>query len=214
MGNLIQVTRFYWNLARKTKHPYFILQLRLYSHYIRRFFLSARDRCGTIIAQPSIIAMQKNSGENRGAFFSSFSPSVEGILRNGIPITSPTEMGNIAMKFYQEQFTQHKNNQSSIEIEAELIDQKLNQELQTIHPDHNFYVKFHDLKRIISCLKNNNPAGLDGVSNQIIKLLPSNRLVFITTTFNYMIQNLKYLQHWHTAEMVIPTLVESKNVET
>ena len=211
--NLIQIKRFYLDLARKTKLPYFILQLKLYSNYIRKvLFVHKRqmwsDHCATF-NNCNVKEFWRKSRRH----FSSFSPSVEGILHNGIPVTSPPEMCDIAMKFYQEQFTEHKNNQSLIEIEADLIDQKLNQELQVIHPDHNFYVKFHDLKRLISRLKNKNSTGLDGVSNKIIKLLPSNHLVFITTTFNYMIQNLKYPQHWHTAKMVLLSKTKSSMVE-
>ena len=200
-------------MARRTKHPYFILKLKLYSKYIRKVLFSHKrqiwnDYCANI-NNCNVKEFWRKSRHH----FSSFSPQIEGILQNGIPITSPPEMCDIAMKFYKEQFTEHKNNQSPIEIEADLIDQKLNQELQMTHSDHNFYVKFHDIKRLSSCLKNKNSTGLDGVSNQIIKLLPSNHLVFMTTTFNYMIQNLKYPQHWHTAKMVLLSKTKSPMVE-
>ncbi|CAF3356947.1 unnamed protein product [Rotaria sp. Silwood2] len=61
-----------------------------------------------------------------------------------------------------EQFIEHVNNQSPIEIEAEQVDQTLSQELQGVQPDQNFYIKFSDIKRLISTLKKKNSTGLDG----------------------------------------------------
>ena len=211
--NLIQIKRFYRDLARRMKHPYFILKLKLYSKYIRKvLFAHKRQMWNDYCANINNCNVKEFWRKSRRHFFSS-SPQIEGILQNGIPVTLSPEMCDIAMKFYKEQFTEHKNNQFPIVIEAGLIDQKLNQELQITHSDHNFYVKLHDIKRLSSCLKNKNSAGLDGVSNKIIKLLPSNHLVFIAMTFNYMIQNLKYPQHWHTAKMVLLSKTKSSMVE-
>ncbi|CAF4243899.1 unnamed protein product, partial [Rotaria magnacalcarata] len=144
--------------------------------------------------------------------FSSYSPSIEGILQNGVSITSSTEMCDIAMKFYMEQFSEHENNQSLIELEADKVDQELNQELQRVQPE-NFHITFHDIKKSISSLKKKYSTGLNGVSNRIIKLLPSNHLAFITTSFNYMAQHLQYPKHWHTAKMILLSKSKSSIVD-
>ena len=125
--NLIQIKRFYLDLARRTKHPYFILKLKLHSKYIPKvLFAHKRQMWNDYCANINNCNVKEFWRKSR-RHFSSFSPQIEGILQIGIPVTSPPEMCYIAMKFYKEQFTEHKNNQSPTEIEADLIDQKLNQ---------------------------------------------------------------------------------------
>ncbi|CAF1345446.1 unnamed protein product [Rotaria magnacalcarata] len=111
-----------------------------------------------------------------------------------------------------EQFSEHENNQSLIELEADKVDQELNQELQRVQPE-NFHITFHDIKKSISSLKKKYSTGLNGVSNRIIKLLPSNHLAFITTSFNYMAQHLQYPKHWHTAKMILLSKSKSSIVD-
>ncbi|CAF4338431.1 unnamed protein product, partial [Adineta steineri] len=65
-----------------------------------------------------------------GRHFSTYSSPIEGILKNGTIVTSPMEMCNIAQQFYMEQFAEHENNKSLIDIEADLVDQDISIELQ------------------------------------------------------------------------------------
>ncbi|CAF2705340.1 unnamed protein product [Rotaria sp. Silwood2] len=92
---------------------------------------------------------------------------MEGILHNGVVITSPVEIYDIAKQFYTEQFSEHENNQSVVEIEAYVVDQELDKELKNLILDC-ISIKFIDVKKAVLLLKNKNSIGLDGVSNRII----------------------------------------------
>jgi hypothetical protein len=134
--------------------------------------------------------------------FSSYSPPIDGILQNGVAISSPAEMCELAKQFYMEQFSEHKNTQLTIDVEADVIDQELDKEIKYSKLDL-FHVKFIDVKKSILSLKNKNSSGLDGISNKIIKLLPPAHLVFITECFNYMADHISFPQHWRTAKMIL-----------
>ena len=96
----------------------------------------------------------------------------------------------IAKNFYLDQFSEHKNDQSIMESEADAIDQELNIEIQNSKLDH-FQIGFIHVKKSILSLKNKNSTGLDGISNKIIKLLPSSHIVFITSCLNYMAEHVR-----------------------
>ncbi|CAF4479224.1 unnamed protein product [Rotaria sp. Silwood2] len=120
-------------------------------------------------------------------YFSSYCPPIEGILHNGVVITSPIEIYDIVKQLYTEQFSEHEHNQSVVGIEAYLIDQELDKELKNSKL-YCISIKFMDVTIAVLLLKNKNSTGLDGVSNTIIKLVPSLHLTFITSTSNFMAQ--------------------------
>ncbi|CAF4805309.1 unnamed protein product, partial [Rotaria sp. Silwood2] len=93
-----------------------------------------------------------------------------------------------AKQFYLEQFSEHENNQSAVEIGPDLVDQELDKELQNSKLDF-IDIKFIDVKKTVLSLKNKNSTGLDDVSNRIIKFLPSSHLTFVNSSFDYMVQN-------------------------
>ena len=111
-----------------------------------------------------------------------------------------------------EQFAEHDNNQSDKEVEANVVDHELvtellNAKLVSCH------IKFLDLNKSISSLKNKNSTGLDGASNKIIKLLPPSHLTFITSSFNYMAQHVCFPQHWLTAKIILLSKTKSSIVD-
>ena len=83
--NLIQIKRFYLDFARKTKHLYVILQLKLYSHYIRKVLFIHMRQMRNDYCAGFYNCNVKEFWRRSTCHFSSVTPSVEGILRNGIP---------------------------------------------------------------------------------------------------------------------------------
>ncbi|CAF3779274.1 unnamed protein product [Rotaria socialis] len=112
---------------------------------------------------------------------------------------------NLAEQFYLEQFCEHENKQSAVEIEAEIVDRELNQHLQNsklLFTD----IKFIDVNKAILSLRNKNSTGLDDVSNAIIRLLPPPpppHLTFITFSFYFMLQNVHFPRRWLVAKMIL-----------
>ncbi|CAF3265582.1 unnamed protein product [Rotaria sp. Silwood2] len=210
--HLIQIKRHYLYLVRKTKLPYYILQLKLYSQHIRKALYFHKRRtwskyCGTLNS-----CDVKQFWRKTKRHFSSYSPPIDGILQNGVIITSPEKMCYIAKNFYLDQFSEHNNDQSIIELEADAIDQELYIEIQNSKLDH-FQIEFIDVKKSILSLKNKNSTGLDGISNRIIKLLPSSHIVFITSCLNYMAEHVRVPQHWLTARMILLSKTKSSIAE-
>jgi hypothetical protein len=210
--DLIQQKRQCLHLARKTKHPCHILQLKLYSQLIRKEMFIHKRRVWSEYCKTLNTCDVKQFWKRSRRHFSSCSPPIDGFIQNNGIITSSMEMCDIAKRFYMEQFSEHENNQSDIEIEANVVDHELVTELQNAKLD-SFHIKFLDLKKSISSLKNKNSTGLDGVSNKIIKLLPPSHLTFITSFFNYMAQNVCFPQHWLTAKMILLSKMKSSIVD-
>ncbi|CAF1680173.1 unnamed protein product [Rotaria magnacalcarata] len=105
-------------------------------------------------------------------YFSVTSPPIQGfLLPNGSIVSTTVEMCGMAKEFYEEQFSDHENNSSIIEMEAERVDNQLTSDMQrgTIPT---CTIELKHITKAISALKNKNSTGLDGVSNKMIKLLP------------------------------------------
>ncbi|CAF3791116.1 unnamed protein product, partial [Adineta steineri] len=210
--DLIQHKRHYLHLVRKTKHPYYITQLKLLTQQIRKAMFVHKRHMWSEYCKSFNTYDVKQFWRKAGRHFSSHCSPIEGILKNGSVVTSPMEMCNIAQQFYMEQFAEHEDNKSSIDIEADLVDQDISIELQNSKCDIiNF--KVHDVMKAIKSLKNKNSTGLDGVSNRIIKLLPSSHLTFITSSFNHMVQNVCIPRHWLTAKMILLSKTKTSIVD-
>ncbi|CAF4484981.1 unnamed protein product [Rotaria sp. Silwood2] len=84
---------------------------------------------------------------------------MEGILHNGVVITSPVEIYDIAKQFYTEQFSEHENNQSVVEIEAYVVDQELDKELKNLILDCSvlFIAFYYDILKAVSNLHFKHP---------------------------------------------------------
>ncbi|CAM4835513.1 unnamed protein product [Rotaria magnacalcarata] len=210
--DLIQQKRQFLHLVRKTKHPYHILQLKLYSQYIKKEMFTHKRRMWSEYCKTLNICDVKQFWRKSRRHFSSCAPPIHGFIQNNGIITSSMEMCDTAKRFYMEQFAEHDNNQSDIEVEANVVDHELVTELLNAKLV-SFHIKFLDLKKSISSLKNKNSTGLDGVSNKIIKLLPPSHLTFITSSFNYMAQHVCFPQHWLTAKIILLSKTKSSIVD-
>lgn len=211
--SMIQLKCEYLHLVRKTRHPHHILQLKLLSNQVRKaMFIHKRNMWGEYCKSLNSCDIKQFWRKAR-RHFSSYSPPIEGFLLNGVNTTCPTEMCKAAEKFYLEQFSEHENNRTEVEAEAEILDQELQRELQNAKSFSTPAIHFLDVRKAIATLKNKNSTGLDGVSNRIIKLLPSSHVLFITSSFNYMAQNVCFPRHWRTAKMILLSKTKSSLVD-
>lgn len=208
----IKVKQKYLQLVRKTKHPYYIVQLNSLTKQIRKsIFEYKRSMWNEYCKSFNTIDVRQFWRKTR-QHYKTYCPPIEGFLHNGSTITTPLDMCNVARQFYLDQFSEHENTHSDIEIEADIIDKELQNELlnSTIN---SYLIKFMDVKKTILSLKNKNSTGLDGVSNRMIKLLPTPHLSFITNAFNYMVTKICVPQHWLTAKMILLSKTKSPLVE-
>lgn len=210
---VIRLKRRCLQLVRRSKHPYHILQLKLLSQQVRKAMFTHKRNMWNEYCKSFNSCDVKQFWKKARRHFSSYNPPIEGILLNGIATTSPTEMCDVAKQFYREQFSEHNSNQSALEAEADLLDQELQGELQNAKLNSIPVIKFLDVQKAILALKNKNSTGLDGVSNRIIKLLPSSHLTFITSSFNYMVQNTCFPQYWRTAKMILLSKIKTSIVD-
>jgi len=210
--DLIRHKQHYLYLVRRTKHPFNILQLKILSQHIRKEMFTHKRKMWSEYCKTFNTCDIKQFWRRAGRHFSSYSPPIEGFLHNGAAVTSPTEMCDLAKQFYLEQFCEHENNQSTMEIEADLVDKEMAKEIQNSKLAF-FEIKFGDVKKAVSSLKNKNSSGLDGVSNRIIKLLPPSHLTFITSSFNFMVKNVCFPRHWLTAKMILLSKTKTSIVD-
>ncbi|CAF3429042.1 unnamed protein product [Rotaria socialis] len=200
---LIHQKKTLLRLVRKTKHPFFITQLRTYSTIIRKEIfahkrLSWREYC-TTLNEGDVKQFWKKARRH----FSETNPPLNGfLLSDGKVISSPNEMCEISRSFYEEQFSKHLKTSCPIEVEAEYIDKQLENEIKQSNPTAPS-IKINEIRKTILSLKNKSSSGIDGVSNKMIKLLPASHYSFICSSFNYFMSHLCMPSHWKTAKMIL-----------
>ncbi|CAM4817219.1 unnamed protein product [Rotaria magnacalcarata] len=200
---LIHQKKTLLRLVRKTKHPFFITQLRTYSTIIRKEIfahkrLSWREYC-TTLNEGDVKQFWKKARRH----FSETNPPLNGfLLSDGNVISSPNEMCEISRSFYEEQFSKHLKTSCPIEVEAEYIDKQLENEIKQSNPTAPS-IKINEIRKTILSLKNKSSSGIDGVSNKMIKLLPASHYSFICSSFNYFMSHLCMPSHWKTAKMIL-----------
>ncbi len=118
-------------------------------------------------------------------------------------------MCSIAKTHYEAQFASHPPDHSKIEAEADNLNLEIESLLKNEQPP-SIFINYADLKRSIASLKNKNSTGLDGVSNRIIKTLPSNHLSFILKCFNNFAMSLETPPQWRTAKMILLSKTKSR----
>ena len=210
--SLIQLKRNYLAQVRKKRHPHDILLLNQLSKHVRiELFAHKRQRWNNYCRSLNSCDVKQFWRRSR-RHFSPNNPSIDGLLlQNGTTITTPTEMCDAAKQFYQEQFAEHENNRTQLEREAETLDGDLNN-IRTNACMKFVEIKFSDVRKAISTMKNKNSTGTDGVSNRIIKMLPTPHIAFITRAFNHMAKHASFPQHWLTARMVLLSKTKSSVV--
>ena len=144
--------------------------------------------------------------------YKSPSAPIEGFLHNNTAVSAPTEMCNLARLFYEDQFARHIDSNDDIEHEANVIDQDLSFELANCSPTA-LEITFLSVQKAISSLKPKNSTGLDGVSNKMIKCLPTSHLTFITASFTFMAKMRRTPKHWQTAKIVLLSKTKSSLVD-
>jgi hypothetical protein len=189
-------------LARKTKHPFYITQLKVYSTTIRKEIFAHKRASWLSYCSTLNVTDVKQFWKKARKHFTITNPPINGFLSNGAVISSPDGMCNLAKSFYEDQFSMHTNTTTSIEIEADNIVKQLNMEINEFKPPAPI-IRIKDIAKTILSLKNKNSSGIDGVSNKVIKLLPSSHHAFICSSFNYFMSHLCMPSHWKTAKMIL-----------
>lgn len=201
--DLIQQKKIALRLARKTKHPFFITQLKVYSTTIRKEIFAYKRASWGIYCDTLNKGNVKQFWKKARKHFSTTNPPINGfLLPNKTVISSPKEMCDLARSFYEDQFSQHAATGTEIETEAENIVKQLSIDINKSAlevPD----IKTKDITKAISLLKNKSSYGVDGVSNKIIKLLPPAHHSFICSSFNYFMSHLAFPTHWKTAKIIL-----------
>ena len=100
--NLIQQKKVLLHLTQKTKHPFYITQLKIYSTLVRREIFKHKrsswlNYCGTLNSL-DVKYFWKKSRKH----FSVTNPPINGFLSNGLVISSLNEMCNLAKSFYKD----------------------------------------------------------------------------------------------------------------
>ena len=187
---------------------YFAVALRTFSKIIRKELVlhnrqSWSNYCRTLNELDTRSFWKKTKRH-----FVTRTPSIEGFLVNSNIVALPLEMCAVAQKFYEEQFAKHENSMTPIEIEAAAVSENIDEELQKNHPQFP-QIKYHHIHKAISSLKNKNSTGIDGVSNHILKLLPSGHLQILLSSFNAFASAYQTPAHWQVAKMVLLSKTKS-----
>ncbi|CAF1674458.1 unnamed protein product [Rotaria magnacalcarata] len=208
LNELIERKRYCLKLFRKFRHPYFAIVLRTFGNTIRKeLFLYKRQSWQNYCK--SLNELDTRSFWRKAKrLFSICTPPIEGFIINNNIVSLPMEMCTAARNFYEEQFSKHQNTKAPIEIEAAAVNEKIEDELNNNRPQ-SPRITFHHIRKAISSLKNKNSAGIDDVSNHILKLLPSGHLQIILSSFNTFACSYQNPAHWHIAKMILLTKTKS-----
>jgi hypothetical protein len=209
--DLIKRKRHCLNLFRKSRHPYFANTLREYARIIRRELFTHKRESWRNYCQTLNPLDTKSFWRKAKRHFSSRSSPIEAFSINNDIVSLPSVMCALAKDFYEEQFTQHANTATQIEIEADAADREIECQLQGSRPDPRRITHSH-IRRAIASLKNKNSCGVDGVSNRILKLLPSGHVNILVSAFNTFSATLQTPAHWHVAKMILLSKTKSKIV--
>jgi hypothetical protein len=209
---LIQDKRRYLSLARKTKHPYYITQLKLHSLIVQRAMTAYKRHAWSEYCRTLNTCDTKQFWRKSRRHFSAHSPPIDGLVYMDKTITAPKEMCRIAEMFYADQFAEHANTYSNLEAEADAVNDELEDQIRNSTPAP-VYTRVAKVKKIILSMKNKNSTGIDGVSNRMIKLLPSSHIALITTALNYMSNTARVPPHWRRAKMILLPKAKSAVVD-
>ena len=206
---MIEQKRCYLQAFRRTRHPFFSLMLRSMTKQVQKaLFVYKRQAwfkyCNSLNSCDTKLFWKKIKRH-----FKSSSVPIDGFKSSNNVIVDSAEMCSIARTYYEAQFASHPPDHSEIEAEADNLDRTIENDLQN-NPPSPIIINFLDLKRSISSLKNKNSTGMDGVSNRIIKSLPSNHLTFILKCFNNFARSLQTPSQWHTAKIILLSKTKSK----
>lgn len=211
--DLIQQKKIVLRLARKTKHPFYITQLKTYSTTIRKEIFAHKRLSWFKYCDSLNIRNVNQFWRKTRKHFSTINPSINGfLLPNKDIVSSPKEMCDLARSFYEGQFSKHLDTSTPVEIEAENIVEQLEIVISESIPEAP-HIKIKDITKSISLLKNKSSFGLDGVSNKIIKLLPPSHHSFICFSFNYFMSHLCFPSHWKTAKIILLSKTKTNIVD-
>ncbi|CAF3588801.1 unnamed protein product [Rotaria sp. Silwood1] len=117
---LINKKHMYLKLFRRTYHPYYAIMLRDISKLVQKTLFQYKrklwlDYCGSFNDCDT-----KSFWQKAKRHFRSKSTPVEGFVINNNTITSPDEMCAVAKNYYEEQFTDHQDTKTDIDIEARI----------------------------------------------------------------------------------------------
>ncbi|CAF1241864.1 unnamed protein product [Adineta ricciae] len=208
---MIDQKRLYLQLFRRTRHPFFASVLRHISRLVYKEIFQYKRQAWQIYCKSLNDCDTKRFWKKAKNHFKAKSIPIVGLKHNNNVIVDRTEMCAIAKDYYEAQFTSHSREHTIIEAEAEVLDEELEKAL-IIDPPTPITIDFQELKRSVSTLKNKNSSGLDGVSNRIIKALPSNHLSIILKCFNNFGRTLQTSPHWHTAKMILIPKTKARTI--
>ncbi|CAF1161318.1 unnamed protein product [Rotaria sordida] len=173
---LINKKHMYLKLFRRTYHPYYAIMLRDISKLVQKTLFQYKrklwlDYCGSFNDCDTKSFLQKAKRH-----FRSKSTPVEGFVINNNTITSPDEMCAVAKNYYEEQFTDHQDTKTDIDIEARINVNELN-EILINNPPNPMNITYQQLYRIITSLKKKNSSAnykkkqIEGFNRQIYRIM-------------------------------------------
>lgn len=199
-------------LFRKTRHPYLAVLLRDMSKASHKQLFEHRRNSWLKYCKSFNEGDVKAFWTKTKHHFKNKAVPIEGFINgNGNAITDPADMCTAARNFYEEQFSNHQSTYSNIETEADELDRRLENDLQSLPPTP-IQITFEHLRRSIKTLKNKSSSGLDGVSNKILKPLPLNHLSTILSCMNNFAHTILTPANWHIARIILLSKTKSKTV--
>ncbi|CAF1660001.1 unnamed protein product [Adineta ricciae] len=208
---MIQQKRIYLQAFRRTRHPYFSLLLHNMTKQVHQVLFQHKRQLWLNYCNTLNDCDTKSFWKKIKRHFKSGAVPIDGFVCNNNIITDPIEMCSMAKDHYEVQFANHPPDHSEIEKEAEYINAEIENDLIR-NPPPPIIINFLDLKRAISSLKNKNSTGVDGVSNRIIKNLPSNHLSFISQCFNNFASLSQTPPQWHIAKMILLSKSKARTI--
>ena len=206
---LIEQKRIYLQAFRRTRHPAFSVMLHNLSNQVQKVLFQHKRQSWLKYCNSLNDCDTRMFWKKVKRHFKSGAAPIDGFRCNNNIIVDPVEMCSTAKSHYEAQFASHPPDHSEIETEAENLDREIENVLKN-NPPPSIIINYFDLKRSISSLKNKNSTGVDGVSNRIIKILPSNHLSFILKCFNNFAMSLQTPPQWHIAKMILLSKTKSR----
>jgi hypothetical protein len=208
---MIEQKRIYLQAFRRTRHPFFSLLLHNLSKQVQKVLFHHKRQSWLKYCNSLNDCDTKLFWRKIKRHFKSGAVPIDGFICNNNIVTDPIEMCSIAKSHYEAQFASHPPDHSEIEAEAENLNLEI-ENLLKIKKPLPIVINYADLKRSITSLKNKNSTGMDGVSNRIIKTLPSNHLSFILKCFNNFALSLETPPQWHIAKMILLSKTKSRTI--
>ena len=206
---MIEHKRIYLQAFRRSGHPFFSMMLHNLSNQVQKALFQHKRQLWLKYCNTFNDCNTKLSWKKFKRYFKSGPVPIDDFLYSNDIIADLVEMCSIAKSHYEAQFASHPPGHSAIETEAENLDLEIENILKNNQPPP-IIINFLDLKRSIATLKNKNSTGVDGVSNRIIRNLPSNHLSFILKCFNNFATSLQTSFQWHIAKMILLSKTKSR----